>query len=213
MAQISRWAGILCGAASGLTDRVLKTLVRQVNPRAAVAAYFAFNAALTGVFYRRTETWSDFYTSSGYFITVTGLFVAVVELYRTRTHGDAIAEATGGEATRRRAEYYRRHLERLKSLVGSGRQFAASKRWNECVLRINDLAADLSYTRAVSPSADENWERHAEALQLWVTQFTGYVNNRPATHDMRPWHDLTLAIIRDVNGELAVYQNAGEGAP
>ena len=92
-----RRIGTMLGVAwGGFVDFVgvsLDYCVRRTNPRHAVASYIVFNVLVTAVAYPCTDSWPNFFTVTGYWVTFTGLVVAFIELYRTRTVANSIREA------------------------------------------------------------------------------------------------------------------------
>jgi hypothetical protein len=180
--------------------------LREANPKYVVAVYVLFNAAIAVWAYIRTKEWNDFWTVSGYWITLTGLLVAIVELYRARTVAGQIRDALSQEVRRQRGYRYRFCLERAKSVLSDARMHVHSRRWTVAVVRLNDLISYLSYVQSISPAVDDRWTRFANSVQRWVVEFNEGQNGRMLQYNGLVWQELVGDILRHLDNELAPFQ-------
>ena len=184
----------------------LNYIVRETNPRHAVAVYIVANIFITIITFFATVSWPDFFTVAGYWVTFTGLLVAFVELYRTRTAASQIGEAVLQENTWQRGYHYRHSLERAKSALISSRQSVVAKQWPMAVARLEDLTDSLSYINSISPTADNVWTQHVASVQEWIAQFGAGQAGKKLAYDNSAWRTVVLAILSQLDDELAPFQ-------
>ncbi len=194
-------------------EGLVRYWVRETNPRHAVALYVAINVLVTpGLTFFLTDSWSSFFTVTGYWATFTGLIVALVELYRARTVAEEIQEAVQQENARLRGFHYRHCLERAKLMLSSARDSVHAKQWTMAVVRLEDLTSYLSYVNSISPAADNRWRDHSQSVQRCIGQFSMGQNGRRCAYNDAEWRQLTLSILEQLDDELAPFQyGEGEG--
>lgn len=195
---------------SSLIESGLRYCVRETNPKHAVATYLTFNSIVTALALFLTKSWPDFFTVVGYWATTTALIVAIIELYRTRMVTAVIREAVLQENSRLRGLHYRHCLERSRSVLASARHNVLVKQWTMAAARLEDLTDYLSYVNSISPAADNRWEEHQRSVQIWIGHFGGGSNGKHYAYNRDEWIRLVLAILEQLDDELAPFQY-GEG--
>lgn len=190
-------------------DALLLRLVVTVNPRHAVTGYLVINLAITGLALWNFDTWPNFYTIAGYWVTVTGLLVAILELYRARTVAQEIRQAVIKEGNRQRGLHYRHCLEQSKRVLANARQCIMTRQWTAGVFRLEELIDSLLHVASISPSVDNSWQTHTNSLGHWIARFQDAVNGRNYDYDREQWQHLSGSILAQLEDEMAPF-NFGE---
>jgi hypothetical protein len=188
-----------------LVDRLVKTYIRYISPKSAVAGWLVLNLLISVVVYWVAR--SDFFTVAGYWVTLSGLLVTLIELYRARTISDQVKEAVEREIRRQRARHYRFCLELAVSSLQQVRAHASVRSWRAAAVKMGDLKDSLSRINAVSAAADDFWHASANAFNPWVVRFdAAKVNQLLVNCDMIDWEELVHSISNRLQEELSVEQ-------
>ncbi|HET6882400.1 MAG TPA: hypothetical protein VFI31_19700 [Pirellulales bacterium] len=183
---------------------------RRTNPRHAVGLYLAVNVVTTAFAAWLTKSWADFFSVAGYWVTLTGFILAIIELYRTRMHADLIRLAVANEAAKQRGIHYRFCLERARSALIRARDSVHGKQWAAATGGLDELIEYLSHINSISPAVDESWQAHMESSLGWTATFTGGKNGKSLTYNVNEWNGLVLSVLQQINDELAPFQH-GQG--
>lgn len=191
-------------------DAVLTSYLHAVNPRYVVTLFLLGNVIQSAVAWVLTVSWNDWYTASGYWVTVTGFLVAISELYRARTSADQIRQARVREATRQRRSRYRYFLDRSRTMLALARAHVDGYEWQLAVVRLGELVEAVGQINAMSDTADDRWTDLTTAVRGWMTTFDAGTNNRRLVHDGAAWMTLMMDADRASSGELAATELGGE---
>jgi hypothetical protein len=113
--------------------------LHAVDPRYVVTAYLVVNVGIALLAITVTTSWNDWYTVSGYWVTLTGFLVAISELYRARTTGEQIRAAVGRESKRQEQMRIREELERCRSCLHKAMPQVDQKQWKLANLHLTEL--------------------------------------------------------------------------
>ena len=116
-------------------DWVLLCYLRVANPKYVVATFVLLNVLIGLSTLVLAKSWDEFYTISGYWVTLTGFLVAIGELYRARTVTDQIQKALGREIRIQRGRFYRFCLERAKATLWDVQACVLGFDWSLAVMR------------------------------------------------------------------------------
>jgi len=194
-----------------LVDQVCQVYLRNTDPRHAVTSYVLLNAAATIIAWWKASDWNEFYTITGYWATATGLLVALLELYRTRTVAGEVRTALDREIRRQRDAHYRFCLELTQASLNETAVQVQSHMWKVAVARLRDLRNHLSRVNSVSPAADDFWNLSANSLHPWIVRFDAGKDRQRLPYNALEWEQLLHAIGVRLHGELAVFQPGAEG--
>ncbi len=159
-------------------DWVLLCYLRVANPKYVVATFVLLNVLIGLSTLVLAKSWDEFYTISGYWVTLTGFLVAIGELYRARTVTDQIQEALGREIRIQRGRFYRFCLERAKATLWDVQACVLGFDWSLAVMRLRDLTENLSHINSISPAADNRWTTFSTSAHNWVVLFSTGHNGR-----------------------------------
>jgi len=189
-----------------LLDVANRTYIRYVHPKHAVAGWLALNVLISVAVWWSTKTWSDFFTVAGYWVTVSGLLVALFELYRARTVSERVHKALESEMRRQRGLHYRFWLELASGSLRQVRTEVHYKKWKAASIKLHDLTDALSRINAISPAADDFWKATVDGIHVWVVRFEAGKDNHSLPHDMVQWEQVAHSVSDRLVGELTVEQ-------
>jgi len=195
-----------------LIDQVCHVYLRKTDPKHAVTGYVLLNMGVTLVAWRKANDWNEFYTIAGYWATATGLLVAIMELYRTRTVTGEVRAALDREIRRQRNAHYRFCLELTQASLAEATAQVQGHMWKVATARLRDLVNHLTRINSVSPAADDFWNQSANSLHPWIVRFDAGRDRQRLVYNGLEWEQLIHAIIARLHGELAVFQPGAEGS-
>ncbi|MGL4554534.1 MAG: hypothetical protein ACRC33_25500 [Gemmataceae bacterium] len=195
---------------AAFVDAVLLFYLHAVNPRYVVTLFLAGNVLQSVVHFAWTTSWNDFYTASGYWVTVTGFLVAISELYRARTSAEQIRAAVVKEGVRQRRRGSRYFVERSKMMLTLARTHIDGYEWRLAAVRLAEMIESINRVSAASQATDDRWTRLSADLRGWVTTFDAGVGGRKLTYDAVAWLTFVLAVEAELNRELATFDPNAE---
>jgi len=147
-----------------------------------------------------SEAWRDIIALGSLVVTVIGFILAYWQIRKTKTAAYAAREAANRSYEETRSQYHRYVLSNASRLLTETRAYAASEHWDKTVLRLRDLAEQISQLAAT----DDDWPSLMEELRKWEARLSA--SDSPKV-SKKTWADLMTRLQAKIDSRQGPFKN------